>query len=293
MQAGTGAALDAIERATGVSEINLIGYCLGGTLTGATLAYLKARGDERVISGTFFTSLLDFSEPGDIGVFVDEQQVSSLESKMNEQGFLDGAEMSSAFNMIRANDLIWSFVINNYLMGRKPAAFDLLFWNADSTRMPAKMHSTYLRKMYIENRFREPGGIEVNGVPIDLSSIDLPLCFVSALEDHIAPWKSTYAGAQLPCGDVQFILSKAGHIAGIVNPPGDKAYDHFIGGRPRDSDATEWLDAAQPKSGSWWATWADWVAPFRGEQVAARHPGDGGLSVIEAAPGSYATKRIS
>jgi len=287
------AALDAIAQATGESEVNIIGYCLGGTLVGALLAYMHAHKDERVKSVTFFTSLLDFSEPGDLGVFIDDEQVRNLEATMNARGYLDGGEMATTFNMLRANDLIWSFVINNYLLGKEPLPFDLLYWNGDSTRMPAKMHSTYLRKMYMENVFREPGGITIGDTPIDLSQIDLPACFVSAAEDHIAPWKTTFLGAQVLSGEVDFILSKSGHIAGIINPPGPRQYGHFVGPKPRGLSPDEWFAASKSVDESWWPRWAEWVRRFGGEMVPARTPGDGALDVIEPAPGRYAKTRVA
>ena len=286
------AAFDAMQAATGAESFNTIGYCLGGTLMGAALAYLAAHGDERATSAAFFTSLFDFADPGDLGVFIDEAQLQSLEKMMAERGFLDGAEMATTFNMLRANDLIWSFVVNNYLLGKSPMAFDLLYWNADSTRMPARMHSTYLRKMYLENVFCEPGGMTINGTPIDLGEIKVPVFFVSALDDHIAPWKSTYAGARRLGGPVTFTVSKAGHIAGIVNPPEGRQYAHFDGPDPKAFGADEWLQQATPHDESWWPKWCAWTAAFAGGKVPARVPGDGGLKVIEDAPGSYVKQRI-
>src|SRR5882672_9751892 len=221
---GPWAAMAAIEKATGEHDINMIGYCLGGTLTAALLAWMKAKGDDRVKSVTFFTTLIDFSEPGELGVFVDEDAVNGLEKKMTQQGYLEGSEMASTFNMLRANDLIWSFVVNNYLLGKEPFPFDLLYWNSDATRMPAKMHTFYLRNMYLKNKLREPGGITLAGEPIDLSKIDTPAYFISTIEDHIAPWKTTYLGAQLLNGPVRFTLGGSGHIAGIVNPPSANKY---------------------------------------------------------------------
>lgn len=287
------AALDAIEKATGETEVNMIGYCLGGTLLGALLAYLRALDDERVTSATFFVSLLDFSEPGDLGVFIDEAQVASLEQKMDERGFLDGAEMATTFNMLRANDLIWSFVVHNYLLGKEPVPFDLLYWNSDSTRMPAKMHSTYLRKMYLENALREPGGISVGDVPIDLSKIDTPAYFVAAAEDHIAPWKTVYMGAQLLSGPTTFVLAKAGHIAGIINPPGPRQYGHFTGPKVDALKAEDWFAAAESADESWWPRWSSWVSGYGGDKVPARTPGDGALAIIEDAPGTFAKTRFS
>jgi polyhydroxyalkanoate synthase len=290
---GTLAAIDAVKSATGEDGLNLIGYCLGGTLVGATLGYLQARDDNCVLSTTFFVSLLDFSEPGDLGVFIDESQVQNLERMMDAKGYLDGAEMATTFNMLRANDLIWSFVVNNYLLGREPMAFDLLYWNADSTRLPAKMHSTYLRKMYLENAFREPGGITIAGTPIDIGSVDIPVYFISTADDHIAPWKTTYLGAQALGGEKTFVLAKSGHIAGIINPPSSgRQYGHFTGPSIEGITADEWFDRSEEQEGSWWPGWQTWIERFTGERVPARVPGDTGLTVIEDAPGSYACARL-
>jgi polyhydroxyalkanoate synthase len=280
------AALDAIEKATGESEINTIGYCIGGTLLGALLAYMQAKGDQRIISASFMTTLMDFSDPGDLGIFIDEQQLSHLEEKMNSKGYHDGKDMAMTFNMLRSNDLIWSFYINNYLLGKSPLEFDLLYWNSDSTRMPARMHSTYLRKMYLENSFREPGGIIVGDVPVDLSSIRIPCYFISTEDDHIAPWRSTYLGAQLFSGPVRFVLGKSGHIAGIVNHPDANKYGYYTGPSP-EVDPQAWYDQAGSHDGSWWPDWNGWISAFTGENVPARVPGQGGLNAIEDAPGQY------
>jgi polyhydroxyalkanoate synthase subunit PhaC len=293
LREGPLAALDAIEAATGERSVNVIGYCLGGTLLGALLALMEARGDTRIHCATFFTAMLDFSEPGDLGVFIDEGQLASIEATMQERGYLDGAEMATTFNMLRANDLIWSFVVNNYLLGKQPMAFDLLYWNSDSTRMPARMHGTYLRKMYLENAFCRPGGIEVDGTPIDLRSISVPACFVSALEDHIAPWKSTYAGAQLLRGPVKFILGRAGHVAGIINPPGPRQYGHYTGPDVHGLNAQDWLAQATLHEESWWGEWGRWITAQSGERIQARVPGAGGLPALEDAPGSYVAQRIA
>src|SRR5580700_5084760 len=228
MREGYLAALDAIEQATGEREVNVIGYCLGGTLLAATLAWMAAKGDDRIKTATFFVTMMDFHEAGELGVFIDEEQLSALEDKMNKLGYLEGSEMATTFNMLRANDLIWSFVVNNYLLGNDPFPFDLLYWNADSTRMPAHMHSFYLRNMYQENRLAQPGGITLAGVPIDLRKIKTPAYFLSTREDHIAPWKSTYRGTQLLSGPKRFVLAASGHIAGVVNPPDSGKYSHWI-----------------------------------------------------------------
>jgi len=283
-------ALDAIAKATGATEVNALGYCLGGTLLAALLAYMAAKKDKRIVSATFMTSLVDFTRSGELEVFIDEDQVASLERKMSERGYLEGGEMATTFNMLRANDLIWSFVINNYLMGRDPFPFDLLHWNQDATRMPATMHSFYLRNMYMKNLLREPGGITLLGVPIDLSKITVPVYFASAIEDHIAPWKTTYAGPQLVSGKARFVLSGSGHIAGMINPPAANKYNYWVNDKlPADADA--WLAGAKPHEGSWWPDWAKWLSPYRGREVPARVPGKGKLKVIEPAPGAYARIR--
>jgi polyhydroxyalkanoate synthase len=248
MLEGPIAALDAIEQATGETEVNALGYCLGGTLLACTLGYLAAKKQKRIVSGTFMTALVEFTGTGELEVFIDEEQVSSLERKMNERGYLEGSEMANTFNMLRSNDLIWSFVINNYLMGRDPFPFDLLHWNSDATRMPARMHSYYLRNMYMQNKLVQPGGIELGGVPIDLSKVTVPTYFVSAMEDHIAPWKATYNGPQVMKGERRFVLSGSGHIAGMINPPPGK-YPHWVNDKlPADPD--KWLEGATQREGS-------------------------------------------
>ncbi len=291
MREGPLAALDAIERATGERAANVIGYCLGGTLLGATLGYLAAKGEPRVNAATFFVALLDFSIPGELGVFIDEEQVANLERRMNERGFLEGSEMAGTFSMLRSNDLVWSFVINNYLMGKEPFPFDLLYWNSDSTRMPAKMHSFYLRNMYLRNALKDPGGVKLAGVAIDLSKVRTPSYFISTAEDHIAPWKSTYLGARRLGGPVRFVLGGSGHIAGIVNPPAAKKYCYWTNdAAPASPD--EWQSGATRHEGSWWNDWQAWMeARNAGERVPARVPGDGKLRVLEDAPGSYVSVR--
>ena len=226
MREGLLAALGAIEEATGEREANVIGYCLGGTLLASTLAYMAVKQDTRIKSATYFVAMVDFAEAGELSVFIDEEQLAALEERMNAKGYLEGRAMATTFNMLRANDLIWSFVVNNYLLGKSPFPFDLLYWNADSTRMPAAMHSFYLRNMYQENLLVKPGGISLDGVPIELRKIKTPSFLLSTREDHIAPWRSTYAATQLYRGPVKFVLSASGHIAGVVNPPGSK-YGHW------------------------------------------------------------------
>ncbi len=285
-------ALEVLERATGEREINAIGYCLGGTLLACALAHMAAKGDDRIKSATFFTTMTDFEEAGELGVFIDEEQLVALEERMNQRGYLDGAEMATSFNMLRANDLIWSFVINNYLLGKEPFPFDLLYWNSDSTRMPAAMHSHYLRKMYQKNKLVEPGGISLLGTPLDLGRIKTPSYFLSTREDHIAPWRATYRGAQRFGGPVRFVLSASGHIAGVINPPAANKYCHWTNTR-RIKDPDQWLKNAKAADGSWWPDWQKWVARFGGGQVPARAPGDGPMKLIEDAPGSYVKVRAN
>ena len=289
MREGPLAALDAMEAATGEKDANVIGYCLGGTLLSATLAYLTAKRDRRIKSATFFVTMVDFAEAGELSVFIDEEQLTSLEERMSKKGYLEARDMHQTFNMLRANDLIWSFVVNNYLLGKQPLPFDLLFWNADSTRMPAAMHSFYLRRMYQENLLSRPGGITLDGVKIDLRKVKTPAFILSTREDHIAPWRSTYAATQLYAGPVKFVLSASGHIAGVVNPPGSK-YGHWTNDKnPLSPD--DWLATAVKHESSWWPIWEEWVSQYSGGDVPARQPGNGKLKPLEDAPGSYVKVR--
>jgi polyhydroxyalkanoate synthase len=286
MLQGPYAALDAIEAATGEKNTNVIGYCLGGTLLASTLAHMATKRDTRVKSATFFTTMVDFEEAGELGVFIDEEQLSAIEEKMQKRGFLEGQEMATTFNMLRANDLIWSFVVNNYLMGQEPFPFDLLYWNDDSTRMPAKMHSFYLRRMYQQNDLVKPGGIELLGVKLDLRKIKTPAYILSTREDHIAPWTSTYRATQIYRGPVRFVLAASGHIAGVANPPDAGKYSHWIND-DLPADPEEWFKGATELAGSWWPDWHRWVSGQDRTMVPARIPGEGGLPAIEDAPGSY------
>jgi polyhydroxyalkanoate synthase len=286
LKKGTLAALDAVEEATGEPDVNALGYCLGGTLLAATLGYMAAKKDKRIASATYMTSLVDFRQTGELEVFIDEQQVASLERKMEERGYLEGSEMATTFNMLRSNDLIWSFVINNYLLGRDPFPFDLLHWNSDSTRMPAKMHSFYLRNMYMRNALVEPGKVVLGGTPIDLTKVTAPSYFVSAIEDHIAPWKATYNGPKAMRGKTRFVLSGSGHIAGMINPPVANKYGYWTNEKlPASADA--WLEGAAQHEGSWWTDWRQWLSAHLGREVAPRVPGRGKLKVLGDAPGSY------
>jgi polyhydroxyalkanoate synthase len=283
------AALDAIETATGELSVNAIGYCLGGTLLASTLAYLAAKADDRIASATYFATLVDFTDVGDMAVFIDEQQLASLERRMRERGYLDSRDMAAAFNMLRANDLIWSFVVSNYLLGKEHLPVDLFFWNSDSTRMPAAMHSFYLRKMYQQNLLAKPGGITLADTPIDLSKVRTPTFILATREDHIAPWKSTYAATRLYAGPIKFVLSDAGHMAGVISPPGTK-YGHWANDNlPLSPD--EWFAGATPNQGSWWPRWDEWVTQFDAGRVPARELGGDKLTIIEDAPGSYVRVR--
>jgi polyhydroxyalkanoate synthase len=288
MTEGVFAAMDVIQKVTKSAQINAIGYCIGGTLLASTLGYMAATGDERIATATFFVTLTDFTDSGEIGVFIDEEQLAALEDKMLRRGYMEGAEMAATFNMLRANDLIWNFVVNNYLLGKEPFPFDLLYWNSDATRMPPAMHSFYLRNMYQKNLLSEPGGISMKDVPIDLSKITIPLYFLSCREDHIAPWTSTYKGARnFTAAPRRFVLTASGHIAGVINPPDGGKYNHFIAdGLPEKPE--DWLENAVEIAGSWWPDWQRWATGFAHEKVPARIPGNvRGVKILEDAPGSY------
>ncbi len=291
MLQGPLAAMDAIRDQTGETAVNIIGYCIGGTLTACALAWLAQQTGKhwknRVKSATFLTTMVDFSNSGDLGVFIDDEQVASLEKKMNERGYLEGSEMAATFNMLRANDLIWSFVVNNYLLGKDPFPFDLLYWNSDSTRMPAAMHSFYLRTMYIGNKLIEPGGVTLAGAPLDLTRIKAPAYIVSTREDHIAPWKAAYQATRHYKGPIRFVLSASGHIAGVINPPDANKYCYWTNSRKyKDCDA--WLEKAARHEGSWWPDWDEWVKKKAGGDVVdARDPAKGGLKPLADAPGTY------
>ncbi len=286
MQEGILDAVDAVIRATGEQEISAIGYCIGGTLLGATLAYMAACDDRRIKAATFFAAQTDFSEAGDLKVFIDEQQLESLDDMMAEKGYLEGSAMSTTFNMLRSNDLIWSFYVNNYLLGKDPAPFDLLYWNADATRMPRNTHMFYLREMYLHNNLAKPGGIELKGVPIDLTRVNIPVYLQASKDDHIAPYPSVFKARNQYSGPVRFVLSGSGHIAGVINPPAANKYQYWLN-EQQPPELEEWLAGAQEHAGSWWPDWGRWLSEQSGPMVPARQPGDGALEIIEDAPGSY------
>ncbi len=267
-----------------INKVNTLGYCIGGTLQALCLSYLERIGDKTINSATFLTSMIDFSEPGDLGFFVDEEIVEKLEIIMEVDGYLEGDHMSQVFNILRANDLIWHFFVNNYLKGKSPDAFDILYWNSDSTRLPRKMHSFYLREMYLKNSLAKPNALEMQGTLIDITKINSPSCFVSAVEDHIAPWHSTFAGAKLLGGEKTFILTNGGHVAGIVNPPESSRYSHYVS-KLEFQFPDEWLENANNVNDSWWITWSSWLADKSGSKIKALNINQ--KFVIEDAPGSY------
>jgi len=286
MRGGIFAALDAVEKATGVRDPNCVGYCIGGTLLAATLAYMAEKHDDRIHSATFWAAQTDFSEAGELSVFVDEAQLDALKAKMDsEGGVLPGSKMAGAFNMLRANDLIWSFVINNYMLGKQPMPFDLLYWNSDTTRMPEKLHLSYLRNCYRDNALAS-GTMTLDGVKLDLSKIKVPVYFQSAREDHIAPANSVFKGAKLFGGPLRFIIAGSGHIAGVINPPAAKKYQYWTNDKPA-KDIEAWRAGATEHAGSWWPDWDQWLSKLSGNKIAAREPGDGKLKPLGDAPGTY------
>lgn len=289
MRDGILAALNHIQAATGETDANVIGYCIGGTLLAMTLSWLEAKGQaERVATATFLTTLIDFQDSGDLKLFADDKAIAFIDAAMKDSGLLPGTYLQKTFSALRANDLIWSFVVNNYLMGKEPFPFDLLYWNDDSTNMPAALHGYYLRAMYRDNLLAKPDGITLNGVPIDIGRIETPAYFLSTRDDHIAPWKGTYAGARLLSGDVTFTLAGSGHIAGVVNPPAANKYAYWTSHTlPEDPD--RWLASANELPGSWWTHWQSWITPRSGDRVPARPP----QNEIEPAPGRYVKKKIS
>ncbi|WP_417424162.1 class I poly(R)-hydroxyalkanoic acid synthase [Hoeflea sp.] len=287
---GISFALDTIEKATGEREVNAIGYCVGGTLLAATLALHAQEKDSRIATATFFTTQTDFTHAGDLKVFVDEDQIASIETAMEKSGYLDGSKMATAFNMLRASDLIWPYVVNNYLKGKDPMPFDLLYWNADATRMPAANHSFYLRNCYLENNLSQ-GRMKLAGKTLDLSKVKIPVYNLAAKEDHIAPARSAYIGGKLLGGDVTYVMSGSGHIAGVVNPPAAGKYQFWSDG-PKDAEFDDWVAGAKETPGSWWPHWHAWIRAQSDEQVPARKPGGTKLKPIEDAPGSYVRVRV-
>ncbi len=274
----------------GMPAVNLVAYCIGGTLGAMLLAYLAARKDPLVKSATFLASLIDFEDAGEIDAFLGDDALAHLEHKMSERGYLQGAEMGDTFNMLRSNDLIWSVAVNRYLLGKDAPAFDLLYWNSDSTRMPHAMHSYYLRNMYVENNLVKPDALRVLDTPIDLRRVRNDVYCVATLEDHIAPWRSVYKTTHLFSGSVDFRLGHSGHIAGIVNPPSKKK-GHWWSAASNPPSPDEWLASAHQHEGSWWPDWNAWLAQRSGTMVKARKPGDKQYPPLEDAPGSYVREK--
>ena len=289
-------AMKAIEVALAVSgadKVNAVGWCVGGTILSSALAVLGARGDESVASLTLLTTMLDFREPGDLGVFIDEQGVSQREKTIGQGGIYPGAELGFVFQTLRANDLIWPNVINNYLKGKSPEAFDLLYWNADATNLPGPMYAWYLRNMYLENNLREPNRLTMCDTKVDLGAISMPSYVLATQEDHIVPWRSAYRTTQLVGGKSQFVLGASGHIAGVINPASKNKRSYWTGGKQGD-DAQAWFASATETPGSWWNHWIKWVSPKAGEAVAARRKlGSKQHPVIEPAPGRYVKIKAS
>jgi polyhydroxyalkanoate synthase len=291
MRQGPLEALDVVAKVTGETEVNAVGYCVGGTLLAITLAYMAARGDHRVASATLLTTQVDFTYSGDLKVFATtEEQVESVERQMAERGYLEGEKMATAFNLLRSNDLIWPYVVSNYLKGEAPFPFDLLYWNSDATRMPAANHSYYLRNCYLENNLTK-GKMTIDGVGIDLGKVKTPIYNLATKEDHIAPARSVYVGSSFFGGPMRYVLSGSGHIAGVVNPPAKKKYQYWTGDTPKGDDLDRWLKSATEHAGSWWPDWLAWIKAQDSSEVPAREPGGGVMKPIEDAPGSYVKVR--
>lgn len=283
-------ALDTVEDATGEREVNAIGYCVGGTLLAAALALFAKEGDDRIKSVTFFTTQVDFTYAGDLKVFVDEDQIAALERSMEGKGYLDGTKMATAFNMLRAGDLIWPYVVNNYMRGKDPMPFDLLYWNSDSTRMSAANHSFYLRNCYLENNLIR-GRMKLAGRNLSLGDVSIPVYNLAAREDHIAPARSVFLGCRYFGGDVDYVMAGSGHIAGVVNPPSAKKYQHWTGGKP-EGDFEEWVAKATENPGSWWPHWQKWIEKQDAATTKPRKPGGNKFNALADAPGDYVRVRV-
>jgi polyhydroxyalkanoate synthase subunit PhaC len=286
MQEGIIAAIEAIIKQTGEPQINVVGYCIGGTLLAATIAYLTEKKRDLIKSATFLTTLTDFTDAGDMSVFIDDKQLDRLSKRINKQGFLDAEALNRTYSILRANDMIWSFVINNYMLGREPFPFDLLYWNDDSTHMPAGMMNFFLRSMYKENLLAKPGGIKLDNVSIDLRDVKIPVYLLSAKEDHIAPWQTCYAGTQLFKGNTRFVLAASGHVAGMLNHPSLNKYNYWTNEK-LPSNSMQWFKEAKQEQGSWWNDWLSWISKQGGKQIPALDPSKGKLKPIEDAPGSF------
>ena len=290
MRDGVIAALDVIEAVTGEKKVNALGYCVGGTLLAITLAYLAAKNESRVLSATLFTAQVDFTYAGDLSVFVDEERIAQLEAHMKDQGYLEAAYLANAFNMLHSNDLIWPYMVNNYLRGKKPFSFDVLYWNSDATRIPAANQSFHLRNLYLDNRLAK-GALEMIGVRIDLRNLTMPIYNLAAREDHIAPAKSVLYGSKYFGGSVKNVLVGSGHVAGVVNPPGRPEFRYWTGDKMEGADLDAWISTATEHSGSCWPDWFEWVKSQEADMVPARQIGSRKLMPFEDAPGSYVKVR--
>ena len=291
MHEGPISALNVIEQVTKSSKVNVVGYCIGGTLLATTQSYLLAKGDNRINSLTFLTTLLDFEEPGEIGVYLSDQMLPFLKKDIEEKGVLDGRVLGLAFSMLRENSLFWSYFVNNYLKGKDPAPFDILYWNSDSSNLPAQTFDFYMKNTYQENNLIKDGAVDIDGVPIELSKIKTPSYFLATIADHIVLWKSSYQGAKVFSGPTRFVLAGSGHLAGVINSVDHGKYPHWVNDELPDS-AEHWFEGATQKDGSWWTDWNNWILPQSGNQVTARKQGSKKFMSIEAAPGTYVKKRI-
>ncbi|MFT5706195.1 MAG: polyhydroxyalkanoate synthase [Oceanospirillaceae bacterium] len=292
MKQGPLAALDVVQEITNSDKVNMVGWCVGGTLLATAAAYIRAQGDERINSLTFLTTLLDFEEPGEVGVYLSEKNLPMIEKAADEKGYFDGRVLGLGFSMLRENNLFWSYFVNNYLKGKDPAPFDLLYWNSDPTNFPAAAFKQYLQNTYFNNCLREEGGFVIDDIGIDLAKIDVPCYFLSTIADHIVPWQGSYKGAHLVSGPTRFVLSGSGHLAGVINPPEGGKYPHWISDELGDTPE-QWFTAAQKHEHSWWPNWHEWLAQQSGKKVKARQPGaKKGFAAIEDAPGSYVKVRL-
>ena len=291
LERGPIAALHVAREITKVKQLNTLGFCVGGTILTSALAVLKARGEDIVASLTLLTTLLDFSDTGEIGLFIDEQGVSAREGTIGKGGLLPARDLQNTFSFLRANDLVWNYVTGNYLKGQKPQAFDLLYWNSDSTNLPGPFACWYMRNMYLENKLRQPGQLEMCGVKVDLGKLEMPVYLLATREDHIVPWQSAYQGTRILGGKLRFVLGASGHIAGVINPAGKNKRSYWVNDDLKN-EADGWLATAEEKKGSWWSDWADWLKPLSGEQRAPRKPGSAKYKPIEPAPGRYVKERV-
>lgn len=291
LQTGVMKAIEVALAITDTDQLNTVGWCVGGTLLSSTVAVLRGRGDNPVASMTLFTAMLDFRDPGELGIFIDEKGVRSREQAIGDGGVYPGKELAFVFSSLRANDLIWPYVTNNYLKGKTPEAFDLLYWNSDSTNLPGPMYCWYLRNMYLENNLRIPNKLSMCGVPVDLGKIDMPSYILATHEDHIVPWTSAYLTTGLVGGEATFVLGASGHIAGVINPAAKNKRNFWVGGE-KGADAEHWFETAQSVAGSWWPHWSEWLAAKAGKKISARSQlGSSQYPATEAAPGRYVKVR--